>query len=381
MIPGASRMDAALPSVRASLLDAAIPSLAALDAVTPDRCIVSTPDCELDLPGPEVRALAEAIADDLLLAADALPDERLFARAAPHDESVARHLSFAGVYRSYRPLRDRPRSEYLIDGLVAVMLGRRNRVAEYYYERHGLRTGRAVDVMYTAFVPTMAMHGTGYSCQGRVLVTYCDTPLATYLDDPRRCAAFASAPPTGLDGRLVRCLAGLEDVLGVSVDVEFVITRDEQIFVTQVRPLSPVHVDHWSRLADETWLRATKTGPPSNTVNSVGAREGVLVDLRCRPPSPDDGEPGRVLVISHRDGDAATSTLALLEHALRSGWRDLAVVVDHGSRRHDDHLQYLMAEDPAVAWVGHTTNLSDRLPDGPVLVRGDGFTVEIPGVS
>ncbi len=363
-------------SVRASLLRAVAGSLPVLDAATPHYRIVPMPAFELDLPAGEVRERALALADHLLRETDGLPEERLFARASPHDEQVARHLSFAGVYQSYRPARGRPRLEYLVDGLVTVMTGRRSRVADYYYARHGLRTERPIDVMYSTCVPAMAMHGTGYSYRGRVLVTYYDTPLATFLDDPLRCAADGTAPPPGLDGRLVRCLAGLEEVVGMPVDVEFVISRDEGIFITQVRPISQAHLATWSMLGDDPWARVLETGPPSNALGTIGSREGVLVDLRQRQPRAEDGEPGNVLVVRHLAG-AGTSTLTLLEYALRMGWRDLAVVVDHGVRRHDDHLQFVVAEDPAVTWVGHTTGLPDELPGGPVRVRGDGFNVDI----
>ncbi|WP_237107524.1 phosphopantetheine-binding protein [Nonomuraea sp. MG754425] len=368
-------------SLRLATLEAAADAVLRLGARLPARALVRTWPLPLDCGADTIEAGVRAHAERIAAATEPLGGARLLAHPSPGDELLAPHLSFAGVFRSHVPGRDAPRSGQAARGVARVLAGRRGAVADYYHRRHRLDTDRPVDVLFTALVPDVAMHGTGYAWGDHALVTCYDSPLAIRANDPLRFAAGRRPDRAGFPELIRRCLFGVCDALERPVDVEFVLTRDETLYVTQIRRMSEAHAKNWAQVPASAWEQARRHAPASNTVGGTGVRAGWAVDLRARRPGDDDaGDAARVWIVNHRDGGPGTSAIEFLRHADAAGWSDLTLVVDHGPSRIDDHRQYLTAEDPAVSFLAHAVDVPGGLDRAQVKITGDGLSAAVEPV-
>jgi hypothetical protein len=361
--------------IRLSMLRRLLDAKRDLEICTPDFCIVP--------PGEVARLSDPDLLDsqwnrDLLAAAACLPSDRIFARSQPLDESLLPGFSFAGVYQSYAPRRATPRLENLLRGFRKVLAGRYNRQADYYYSRHSLVSDRPVAMMFSNMVDDVVCFGTAYVLVDKCLLGYFDTPASIFLSDPVRVAARRGQIRRGRSGVIVDLMFRISDVFDTAIDVEFLIDRRDCIFISQVRPMSRRHVCNWSRVDESAWDEVCASTPPSNTVNTRGAVEGTVLDLRKTVLNASHAAcgDGRIYLVSHRDSGRGTSSLDLLEFVDRHTLHDLAVLVDHGESRQDDHLQYLMHEDPGIAFLAHTTDVPDSIDGAGCLVNSDGFHVK-----
>jgi hypothetical protein len=346
-----------------------------LDIRVPEFCIV--PHTEVDrLSNPHVPESQRS--QDLLAATSCLPSDRIFARSQPLDESLLPGYSFAGVYQSYAPRRSTPRLENLLRGFGKVLAGRYNRQADYYYSRHSLVTDRPVDLMFSNMVDDVVCFGTAYVLANNCLLTYFDTPVSIFLSDPVRAAARRGQVLPGRSGGVVDLMFRIAGVFHVAIDVEFLIDRSDRIFISQVRPMSRPHLRNWSRVDESVWDEVCDSVPASNTVNTRGTLEGTILDLRKTrlDASHVDGEKPCVYVVSHRHSGHGTSSLDLLDFINIHKLQDLVVVVDHGESRQDDHLQYLMHEDPGIEFLAHTVDVPDSIDGAGCVVTSDGFHVK-----
>jgi hypothetical protein len=342
----------------------------------PDFHILQHSDIPPQLSVKEVQEWAALMRTDLLLRTSALPSDRIFVRAQPLDEGAYTKLSFAGVYQSYSPLRRKAREQNLIDGVVKVLLGRYSDYSNYYYSRHEILSSRPVDLMFSSMVEDTALFGTAYVYHDKCLLEYFDTPLSIFLQDPARICAHRNSALSGFEAKLVGTMFGVAAVLDVPVDIEFLANRKEEIFVSQVRPIAQSHLRNWERVASATWRQALDTTPPSNVINSVGTIEGKVVDLREREPNLRDFDEvrGRIYVVSHLDALRGTTSLALLQFIARHSLDGLALLVDHGKARRNDHLQYIMFEDPGISFLVNAVNAPREIDGRRLSLTSDGFT-------
>ncbi len=302
--------------------------------------------------------------------------EPIFVRPCPVDEFYYPHLSFAGVYKSYKPTRGKNLSEHLYDGILRVLLGRYSKYADYYYHRHDINLKRHLSIMFTPQITDASMYGTAYVYKGKCIYELFDTPLAMYMNDPLRVAD--SGIKQGLEGRIAQCMIEAEQIIGVPVDIEFVLNRREQIYITQVRPISRAHLTQWAKLEDETWAMAVKVGTSSNVLNSIGQTEGVALDLRNRTLQPEDTElmERQICIINHKPGTGTCSEDVLY-------WLDkfklsnIRLIVDHGDTRMNNHLQYIMMEDPGISFIVNTVSVPSILNGCALRVKCDGFNTQI----
>lgn len=322
-----------------------------------------------------VEEWAESARADLLSRTRGLPSDRIFVRAQPLDERSRPELSFAGVYQSYSPLRRTARERNLVGGVVKVLRGRYGDYSDYYYSRHEIRSDRPVDIMFSSMVEDTTLFGTAYVYHDKCLLEYFDTPLSIFLHDPARICARRDSALGGFEAKLVGSMFGVADVVGVPADIEFIADRKEEIFVSQVRPISRAHLRNWGRVADATWRRALGSAPPSNVVNSVGAVEGKVIDLREREPDSRDFDEvsGRIYVVSHHDAPRGTTSFAFLQFIARHGLGGLALMVDHGRARRNDHLQYIMFEDPGISFLVNAADVPRDVDGRRLSLTSDGF--------
>lgn len=309
---------------------------------------------------------------------------RLFAQACPHDEGLRPDLSFAGCYRTYHPRRELSTVQNIAAGIGHVLAGRRNRHADIYYRRHSIRSERRIDVKFAGVVDRLLLIGTAYIYGNRGLIQYFDSYLSLYINDPvRRCASdrCGSDSSSQFDRRLSTALMALGQTLDSPLDIEFVVTAEGEIFVTQVRLISAAHLAAWDNVEDATWKRVEARGPSTVALNSVGRFSGQPVDLRRRAPTDEDArisEP--VFVVNHgvaSDAASGTSALAFLDWASTVESSSFGLVIDHGSNRRNDHLDYILMEDPQARFVVGLTALPSQLDAERIRIDSDGFDAKL----
>jgi len=312
-------------------------------------------------------------------AAQAELGSRVFAQACPHVESSRPELSFAGCFRTYHPRRALSQADNITAGLAHVMEGRRNPYGDIYHARHGIAGERRINIKFANFVDRILAIGTAYVHGPRCLFHYFDSYLSLYANDPVRIYAHRGSADTsiGWPGRLPAALFAAADCLRAPLDIEFVVTAEGAIHVTQVRPISPPHLQLWDAVGEATRLRIAEQGAPSIGVNSVGRFGGALVDLRRRPPRNADAGIADALYVVHLHEPAAdgTGVLRFLAWATARELAGFGLLVDHGTNRRNDHLDYILVEDPGAAFVIAATGLP-TIFDRPWLgIESDGFAV------
>jgi hypothetical protein len=351
--------------------------VAPLGIRVPDFCIIPHPEVERLAQAQKREASDQGLRQELLIKTQSLSSDEIFARAQPLDESLAPHLSFAGVYHSYAPRRKTARADNLTQGFNRVMAGRRSPYSEYYYSSHGIVSERPIDMMFSTMVPDVMCFGTGYVFGDQSLIGYFDTPISIFLRDPVRLAARRDQRFTDdISGELIQSLFAIERVLRRALDIELIVDRRGQIFVAQIRSLSLAHSDNWTRVAEKTWHKVCVEGPPSNVVNTVGIVSGTVADFRRRAPSLRDFESGaqRICVVSHHGNESAsTSALELLQFLDHNNLSNIVLVVDHGEARVDDHLQYITFEDRRMKFTVHATNIPEEIDGRHWRISSDGF--------
>lgn len=305
--------------------------------------------------------------------------EGLITRACPIDEGVRPDLSFAGVYQTYHPYRYIPRERQIRDGLHCVLEGRFSAYADYYYSRHNIRGSRVVDLMFMEIVDGACMCGTAYVHSGRCLLHYYDTPLSHYQRDPIIVAALPHTRLSAFHNRLVRSFVGAERLLGAPLDIEFIVDRNLQIHVVQARPISARHLGNWSRIEEPVWERATETRQSSTVINTVGRCEGRVVDLRnaALHLSYFEDTTCDVYLVRHTPSPSGVDALALLRFANAHNLSGLSLLVHHDRVIRSDHLMYIMAEDPGVAFVASIVDLDTDRGGDVVRIESDGFDIRL----
>jgi hypothetical protein len=364
-------------SPRLAMMEQVEPSLGTLGADTPSYAVIRFGELVELTRADESQSISytHELDEAVRRATSRIESDQVFVRLCALQDLNHRHLSFAGVFATAMPRRSVPRRVHLSEGVKEVLAGRFSDYANYYYGRHGLGSVRAADVMFSGCVEDAAMCGTAYIYGDTVLAAYFDSPLSIALHDPVRFLNRGAAL-RGVDAQVARCVRGLQELLNTPLDVEFIVTRGERLYITEVRPISEAHLRNWKRVSEDTWRSVSDEGPPGNVVNTPGVRSGEVVDLRQRQIEPPDfdGANSRIYVVRHQPTRGGTSSFDFLTHAHTSRLSDLAVIVDHGRGRRDDHLQYVMFEDPGLAFCVHASAIPSDLPPA-VVVHSDGFRV------
>jgi len=362
--------------IRLGMLKQLSAAAESLDIRIPEFCIIPHADIASLCLSEEGNGLVPFLEQALLDRTRYLASDEIFVRAQPLDESLVPHLSFAGVYPSYVPRKKTLRAENLTRGLKKVLSDRHIPYSDYYYSRHKIKSDRPVDVMFSSKIEDVMMFGTAYVFGDQCLIEYFDTPISIFLCDPVRIFARCEQRSIGISEKLIRSVFAVGQALSGALDIEFMVDRREQVFVSQVRPISPPHINNWKSVTERTWAEMRTDGPPSNVVNTVGTIAGRVVDFRNRKPRLRDFEGGqKIYVVSHRGEAQGTSSLDILQFL---NWHDLShvmLVVDHDEARVDDHLQYIMYEDPGVAFLAHSTAIPHDIDGRWWRVSSDGFRV------
>jgi hypothetical protein len=365
-------------SVRRALLTAARPILDELGLSPPPHIHVEWKDLTAATEG-------ERASERLILEAmqNAVLGDQVFVQAAPHDESRRADLSFAGCFKTYHPRRARSGTQNMLAGLRAVLSGRSNRYCDLYYDRHGIGGDRIIDVKIASLVPRVQKIGTGYALSDRALVQTYDSYVSLYTNDPARLCWIDGQRPTYGDESeitLAESLSEVSSVLGQPLDVEFVTDAEGRVFVSQVRPISVAHRLRFAAIHEDVW-QAKLTSPPGSVIpGSVGRFDGVPVDLRARAPQETDLSPKAPIYVIRHSAQAehsGVSALDFMDWANRMRPKGFGLIIDHGAYRQNDHLDYILGEDPDARFVIAATSLPPDLSGATVTVTCDGFDADV----
>lgn len=329
-----------------------------------------------------------------------LGGEIVISRPSPLDEHARPDLSFAGVYKSHMPrLGNLSKTDALHAGTANVLAGRFTQYGNGYYDRHGLDTDRQTGVMFMRpffdmHRETPLVHGTAYVSGHLIRNEYLISPpqdqpqrdprLMVRWDEETRLIAPEQAIEDTIDftNRMTTILDGLHRHFNVPLDVEYLLDEAGAIYVVQIRQIAARHLANWAMAAHTS---DTYSSQSSAIVNTVASAEGTVVDLRRRADVPDLlSIEGNILVINHEESAGGAHTQALLD-AIREQrpHHNLKVVVDHGTSRVRDHLQYSMVEDPHISFVVQSSDpkITAELQDNThVRIDSDGLTAAVSRV-
>lgn len=324
-----------------------------------------------------VEEWANAIKEQVLAGTEHFPNEYVFAHPCPIDEYYYQHLSFAGVYESYKPLRDKNKKSNIVDGIIKVIQGRYNEYSNYYYSRHKINGSRKVGIIFTPLVDNCCMFGTAYVYEDKCLFDYYDTPLSIYMNDPKRVAASRGSSLEGYEKKLAESAFDIQSIFGRPLDIEFIITRNEEVFINQIRPISKPHLHNWAMLEEVVWQTAKNSPPPSNVLNTIGSVKGFAIDLRARKPNEMDfyDPVEKIYIVNHGQNLHGTSSLEFLKLINEYNVANINIILDHGKTRKNNHLQYIVFEDPGISFVANMTNLSNDTVSKQISLVSDGFNV------
>lgn len=371
-MPAAADPEAA--SLRRRMLTAARPLLETR-GLAPPRHIHSD--------WPEVQAAGHRDAFERILGrmAEAGLGDHVFVQAAPLDEGRYPGLSFAGCFKTAHPRRALNADESLRRGLGRVLDGRWNRYCDLYYARHGIETGREIGVKIASLVPRVLRLGTVYAFDDCASVLCHDSYVGLLTNDPIRVVWHAGAtlrPDRAFETSLAQAMSGIVAEMGIPIDAEFVADAEGRVFVSQMRPVSAAHCAQFAALGTQDWERAARQDARTVIPGMQGALTAVAVDLRRRAPADADAEHTAPLFVVHRaparDG---TSALDFLAWANRQRPHGFGLLIDHGPFRYNDHLDYIMFEDPDASFVAAATELPEDLDGRSVTVKVRGFDTEL----
>jgi len=334
------------------------------------------------------------VVSKLLTATSDLEGNVIISRSSPLDEHARPDLSFAGVYKSHMPrATELTKEQALHAGTANVLAGRFTQYGNGYYERHGIHTDRHTGVMYmqpfydvTKDAPLV--HGTAYVAGSLIRNEYLIAPPPDRPQrDPRIMVRWGgetqlTAPDQSVENdldfanRMTKVLDGLQEHFNAPLDVEYLLDKDGNMYVVQIRQISARHMANWvvsSQVTDEF------TPQESGIVNTVASVEGRVIDLRHHGRAIDLQEAaGAVLLIRHEEKGPGMHTQRLLDTIREQNpTTGLQVVVEHEPERLRDHLQYAMVEDPHIAFALQTNDpkVTAELRNGAeVRIESNGLT-------
>lgn len=304
--------------------------------------------------------------------------ENVLIHSCPVDEKMREDLSFAGTYSSYKPRRRLSLEENVELAIQKLFVKSGTNYTDYYYLSHGINTKRQFSLFISKPVDNAAMYGTAYCCKGNCMVSYFDTPLSIYKNDPVRFCSFQKRQNNKYEKNLIHLLREIETFLRCPIDVEFIISRDEKIWVTEVRPISQAHLTNWSSLDEKEMKYIEAKHVKSNVLNRVGEFTGKAIDLRkitkeeLRITNSND-----IYVINHHSKNMI-DTISFLKYIVTNDLTEINLLVDHGEERIDDHLQYITYEEKRINCLFHvTTNELKNLEQNNMKIKCNHFEIDI----
>lgn len=295
-----------------------------------------------------------------------ISSNRLFMHMCPHDEKLNPGYSFAGIYNSYKPLNCKAKAENIYSGLKKMSKNKVSQYADYYYGRNHLKRTEKVDLLISSEIENACGSGTVYVSDDFYVGQYYLSPRSYYK---RESIKFSSiSVNSSMEMRICKMARDLYKIVGVPLDVEFVITLYGKIYVSEVRQISYSHLRHWG-----TFLRTTRecVNVPSCIVNSVGSIEGkvVCVDRGLKWQRYLEDTLDVIFVVNYKD-----DVLRLFLHEMwKKSVRNIKLIINYNDYIIDNHEQYMCYEDSGISFI--TKTIDEKFADGnKIRVTSDGWT-------
>ncbi len=288
----------------------------------------------------------------------------LFVHPCPHDESSYKELSFAGCFKSYKPYSWKNKKENIIDGMKYVYTNRNNRISNYYYNAHNIKSNKSFDVIISE-AEDADIYGTAYVFDDIIMCSYYSSYVSVYNHDPHSFIYKGGSNNTLNKTELLICetLIEIKRILKLKIDVEFMV-NGEKIIISEVRPISSIHIKNYEKVI----------GFPNtierNLLNSTYEIEGKIVDMEQNKSRLYDMK-NNIFLIDHNS--RIFSTLDFLEWCSSNEMHEVSVIINHGNNRDFDHTQYIAFEDPRIINISNVYSRKKFIAGETLTIKSDGF--------
>ena len=302
----------------------------------------------------------------------------VFVHACPRDESVNREYSFAGVYKSYKPIRGLSRMENMRQAAELLINKRFSTHAEYYYVRHQLAGNKEIDIILSNNIDDIWGYGTGYvDGNGNFLLQYYKSPLSMYTKEAYKYLGNIKFVPSQdyLLKNIATALFDSRNCIGTDLDVEFVFTNQMKIYINELRPISFAHRKNWESFFFNAGQIKVPSAVRSCVIDSIGNVFGKAIVVNAER---DDwvnifaSSNEYIFVV------AAEDILLFLKIVNMYHGENIRLIIQYNNYIIDNHLQYIVYEDTGIEFVAKVINIP--LQDGQMVgISSNGLnsTVEI----
>ena len=301
--------------------------------------------------------------------AEDLASNKIFVHACPHDEKLNPGYSFAGIYNSYKPLACRSKEENIYEGLVELFKRKTLSYADYYYGRNKLERTENIDILISKEVDDVRGSGTVYVFDEVCIGQYFASPISYFTREAIKFSSFNLK--NSIEKNINRMATDAFSIINIPIDIEFVIDVHNDIFISEIRPISKKHQNNITQ-CQITDLE--KSMVASCIINSVGEVEGkiILIEENECWKNYLDNLNGKIFVLNY--------SRARLEQFLNEIWKknidNVSLVINYDNFIIDNHELYMCFEDCGLNFITKTVN--ERFEDGSsVQIKSNGFSNEI----
>lgn len=278
-----------------------------------------------------------------------LLSNKIFMHACPRDEMLNPGYSFAGIYNSYKPLACRTKKENIYEGLFELSRSKLLPYADYYYGRNHLNRTEVVDILISEELRDVRGSGTVYVSENWCLGQYFVSPISYFT---REATKFSSFTINNLiEEKICKVAKDAYMITNISSDIEFVIDIYNNVYISEIRPISRVHLKNMNLCLtsgfDELKLQ-------SSIINSVSEAKGeiVCIDESGNWKTYLSDPTKKIFVLNY----SKASLNDFLIEIWKNSTANLNVIINYDDYIIDNHEQYMCYEDSGINFMTKTIN-------------------------
>jgi len=308
----------------------------------------------------------ESVSNLAKMANDHLNDAPI-CRPCPVDEIFSLGLSFAGIFPTYIP-NHQLSFHVNVQAGVEKVFNDNGRDIDYYYNVHRANIPSVTKerhLIMMELIHNLIIHGTAYVYPDIIRTCYAVRPKGLTGETNLQVLSLGFDPTDTINSsantdrdigysvasKIRRPLNAILDVSETPIDIEYLIDSDQKLWIVQARPISDAHLRLYQQVKSLNQKNLNNVND-SALFNSCGEIKGEVYDMRnLRPCEVDRNrfiDKGAILLICHQQhGFFSTKDLLKKVELEKISAR---ILIDHQNVRGSDHLQYLVAEDPNIAF-------------------------------
>lgn len=319
----------------------------------------------------------KVISNMLLEGTKSFKTNMIFSHPCPIDEFAHRNFSFAGVYESYQPYSVDDNKTNLQNAVKRMLNNGLSEYASYYYHRNGILGQKKISIMVSPELENIYLFGNGYAMNGKYLFQFYDSPLSIYHNDSKKYLMMLGGSKDLILSTIINMLYDIEKYFNMPIDVEFMMNRFGQLFISEVRPISLIHVKNWNNIDESIWDKYKNNSINSTIIGTVGEITGEVVDLRDRKPNKSDFvmHAKKIYLISYKS-IVGTGIIEFLKFIDRINLFGFNIIVFYDKHIIDNHIHYVAYEDIGIKFICKTNKKIKVVEGKNITVVSDGFKTE-----